>query len=142
MVEINLLPWRIYQEEYLKNKNKQRKLAALLFLLCVWGVLHFLLLWQAEKEKKIIHYLHKQVLNQSVLYKTKQIINEDSLQNITEQFQHNRLHLLDFFRQIIIERQDIYWNRVLTQDDQVILTGKTNSYAALLAFIHQQDDSQ
>jgi len=139
MVEINLLPWRIYQDEYIKNKNKQLALAMLLFSISIWVILHFVFIYQSKIEKQVIYYLHKQILNESSQTK---LTDEKSFENITALFQRNRLHVIDFFRRITKDNEGIYWNTMLTQDDQIILTGKTNSYQTLLTFIYHCNEEK
>jgi hypothetical protein len=141
MVEINLLPWRIYREEYIKNKNKQLALAALLFSIFVWAILHFMFIYSLKTETRVVYYLQKQSLKQSVLHTTNSFNNNAaSLQNVTENFQRNRLQLIDFFRQITTDNEGIYWDAMLTQDNQIILTGRTHSYQRLLTFIQGYDE--
>lgn len=139
MVEINLLPWRTYRKEYIKNKNKQLALAVLLVFIVMGSILHFILIHQVKIEKQMIYFLHKQMINHSAQNNTKSFNNEISLKNIAETFQRNRLQWIDFFNRLA-KSDNIYWDAILTQDNQVILTGETNSYQTLFTFVHGYDE--
>lgn len=139
MVEINLLPWRAYMREYVKKRNLRRFIICLVMCALSLVTLHGGLSYKLYIENHRVHQLQKQL---STMDRPSKHVSPDieSLQVILKRFQHNQREVINFFEQLMqLTPEDIVWKSILSQDEQVILTGNTSSLQALLEFIKPFD---
>jgi Tfp pilus assembly protein PilN len=136
MVEINLLPWRVYLKEHTKAKNTKRIIFLLMLLVIVWIICSNELNRQWQIENQLIQQLKKQLSSVEILDKQNRSDSNHSIENIFAAFQKNQTQMMHFFSQVLeYNPDDIHWQNMLSQGDQIILTGETSSYQTLMEFI-------
>jgi Tfp pilus assembly protein PilN len=139
MVNINLLPWRRYE------KMHQRKIFLKYLLLMMGIILIFILLQMIlnhhiSKEQHIILNLQKQMRAANI--QQEYITNrQQPLVQLFHRFQHNQTQLLGFFEQVLQQApENIVWQSILSQNQQIILTGETSSLPILLEWVKSFND--
>ncbi|MBV8802091.1 MAG: hypothetical protein JO131_03835 [Gammaproteobacteria bacterium] len=136
MIEINLLPWRMYQEENIKNQNVKKIWYVLGVSIILWMSFYFIWMYKCKITKQAISYLQQQLTTIHLLEKQNAFTPDKSIKSLTEAFQQNQSQLIHFFNEIIDSApQEIQWGKMLSQSQEVFVTGKINSYQNLLRFI-------
>jgi Tfp pilus assembly protein PilN len=136
MVDINLLPWRIYFHEYLKNQILKYGIIVLILVLVAYVTTFWVLRSTLRAESEAVALLQKQVVavNQATtpLYNSQ---NNAAL-NLFTKYRRNQQQLTVFFEQLIFASAGkIIWQSILSQGAEVILVGQVTSWQILLDFV-------
>lgn len=136
MVEINLLPWRIYLREYQRKKMLQYTIGSLIGMACLFFITHWRLDCQLQAERHIVMHLQKQLL---VIDQSPARQHDDgnaTMQRLLVQFQHNQQNVVEFFNQLMqLVPEELTLQKLVSQDEQVLLIGCAASFQALLDFV-------
>jgi Tfp pilus assembly protein PilN len=139
MVEINLLPWRIYLKEHTIKRNMIKLFFSIIFLIIFCAVIHINLNNQFRQRYQVIGYLQKRMTAMNIL--RKQDYPDNIRIRMLMDYQRDREQLIHFFYELMsLTPEDIHWQNIVSQEGQIILTGKTNSYHTLLEFIKMFSD--
>jgi Tfp pilus assembly protein PilN len=136
MVEINLLPWRVYLEEHKKNQFLQYIILIWLCLLVLVLMLYSGLYIKLQTKNRVILHLQKQlsIAHKKTIQKGQNGVS--SLFALIMKFQHNQVQWVNFLKRLMqLTPEGIVWLKILNQDNRMILMGNTASFQLLLEFV-------
>lgn len=141
MVEINLLPWRLYAHQKYKKQLYLASSGAALFSILFICFLHLMLVHLIKNEKiRINDYLQKLAALSSQSQRIKKQDQEGGQYQMALQVLNharaNQAVTLEFFNKIMTQTPDeIVFSTISREESKIVITGKSQTMPALTQFI-------